>query len=449
MNNVKPRRLSPYWWPLNFIFFLILFPSHSFSLPPTERMSLQNGLRLIVSEAHSLPFVTFQLIIDGGSRFDPPNKEGLSYLTAKGLLHGTIKHTSKQMNELLDFMGANLHTDSSKDYITVGFKVLKKDLFQGFHLFMDVITLPVFPKDEFHSEIQRTLGIIKSVEEDPKELSEREFFKTLFAGTPYGHPVIGTEESILKLTRNDLAAFHSSYVRPNRAILVITGDISLNEIKMDLMSRLEAWPAGNVLPTSHKQPSAQNTKILTLERAISQANITLGNLAPQRNNPDFFPMIVTNYILGGGGFSSRLLTEIRAKRGLAYSIRSTFHFKKRVGSFLVSLQTKNDSAQEAISIVLEEIKKLQKEPVTDIELEGARKYLTGSFPLQLDTQAKLAGFLAQVEFYGLGEDYAHNYVSCIMAVTKEDVQRVAKKYLNPYNYTLVIVGNLKEGRFRK
>jgi zinc protease len=402
-----------------------------------------------VSEDHSLPFVTFQLIVDGGSRIDPPNKEGLSYIIAKGLLHGTTRHTAQQMNNTLDFLGANLSSSGSKDYISVALKVLKKDLVQGFNLFMDAITQPVFPEDEFRREVQRTLGAIKSVEEDPGGLSEREFFKTLFATSSYGHPVMGTEESLVRLTRSDLVSFHNTYIRPNNAILVIVGDVSLNEIKKDFMGRLETWFTGDVSKVSNEQSPVSSAKTLTIDRAITQANIVLGNLGPQRNNPDFFPMVVMNYILGGGGFSSRLVTEIRAKRGFAYSVHSAFDFKKYTGSFSVSLQTKNASAREAISIVLAEMKKIQTEPVTDKELEGARKYLTGSFPLRLDTQAKLANFLAQVEFYGLGNDYADKYVSHIMAVTKEDVQRVAKKYLNPDTYTLVVVGNLKEAGFRE
>ena len=445
MKNLRQHILYPYRWSVACLTFILLFlPRLSFSLPFTERATLQTGLRLIVSEDHSLPFVTFQLIIDGGSRIDPPNKEGLSYITARGLLHGTTRHTAQHMNNALDFLGANLSSSSSKDYISVALKVLKKDLVQGFNLFMDAITQPVFPEDEFRREIQRTLGAIKSVEEDPGGLSEREFFKTLFATSSYGHSVMGTEESLVRLTRSDLVSFHNTYIRPNNAILVIVGDVSLNEIKKDLMGRLEAWFAGQVSKVSYGQSPVSSAKTLTIDRAITQANIVLGNLGPQRNNPDFFPMVVMNYILGGGGFSSRLLTEIRAKRGFAYSVHSAFDFKKYSGSFSVSLQTKNASAREAISIVLAEMKKIQTEPVTDKELEGARKYLTGSFPLRLDTQAKLANFLTQVEFYGLGDDYADKYVSHIMAVTKEDVQRVAKKYLNPGKYTLVVVGNLKE-----
>jgi len=449
VKNSKLKSLYTYRWRICLIFILLVLPRLAFSLPFTERVTLQTGLRLIVSEDHSLPFVTFQLIIDGGSRIDPPNKEGLSYITAKGLLHGTTRNTAQHMNNTLDFLGANLSSSSSKDYISVALKVLKKDLVQGFNLFMDAITQPVFPEDEFRREIQRTLGAIKSVEEDPGGLSEREFLKTLFANSPYGHPVMGTGESLDRLTRNDMISFHNTYIRPNQAILVIVGDVSLNEIKKDLTGRLETWIAGEVSKVSYEQPPVSSAKTLTIDRAITQANIVLGNLGPPRNNPDFFPMVVMNYILGGGGFSSRLFTEIRAKRGFAYSVHSAFDFKKYTGSFSVNLQTKNDSAREAISIVLAEMKKIQTEPVTDMELEGARKYLTGSFPLRLDTQAKLASFLAQVEFYGLGDDHADKYVSHIKAVTKEDVQRVAKKYLNPGAYTLIVVGNLKEAGFRE
>ncbi|MGD9578321.1 MAG: M16 family metallopeptidase [Syntrophorhabdus sp.] len=448
MKSSKLQNLHLYLSLISLIFFLHFFPSFAFSLPLTERVTLQNGLRLIVAEDRSLPFVTFQLIIDGGSRLDPPDREGLSNMTAKGLLHGTTRHTAQQMSAMLDFIGAYLSTNSSKDYTSVGLKVLKKDLVQGFNLFIDALTQPLFPEDEFRREIQRTFGAIKSIEEDPGELSEREFSKTLFAKSPYAHPVTGTEQSLARLTRNDVASFHNTYIRPNRAILVIVGDVSLNEIKKDLMDRLETWSGRDVPEVSYEQLSNSKRQTWVIDRAITQANVVLGNLGPPRKNPDFFPIAVMNYILGGG-FSSRLLTEVRAKRGFAYSVNSAFDFKKFTGSFSVNFQTKNDSAREAISTVLEEMKKIQTEPVTDKELEGARKYLTGSFPLRLDTQAKLAGFLAQVEFYDLGDDYADTYTSRIMAVTKEDIQRVAKKYLNPDNYTLVAVGNLKEVGFKE
>lgn len=429
------------------VLMLSVSPSFSFSLPPVERETLDNGLRIVVSEDHSLPFVTFQVIVDGGSRLDPPLREGLSYLTAKGLLHGTSRYTARQLSYRLDFLGANLSATSSEDYLSVSLRALKKDFLEGWNFLMDAVIHPAFPEDEFRLEKLRTLGAIKAEDETPGTLSRRTFAKALFAATPYGHPVMGTEDSLGRLTRTDLVTYHDAYIRPNNAILVVVGDITLKEIKQHLLDRLESWPAGGILPVFSGQKPSPGIKLVTAERGTTQANLVLGNVVPPRNNPDYFPMVVMNYILGGGSFSSRLFAEIRAKRGFAYSVNSGFDFKKYAGSFAVTLQTKNASAREAVTVILEEMRKIQREPVTDRELEGAVKYLTGSFPLRLDTQAKLAGFLAQVEFYQLGADYGDTYASRVRAVTKDDIQRAAVAHLRPDNYVLAVVGNLKEGGF--
>lgn len=426
------------------VFFLSL---PALAMPPAERVTLENGLRLVISSDHSLPFVTFQMIIDGGSRLDPRGREGLSYITAKGLLHGTLDKTAQEINHALDFIGASLLSSSSSDYTSISLRILKKDLDKGFSLFMDAVTQPVFPEDEFKHEVQKTLGMIKSREEDPGTFADMEFQKGLFGTAPYAHPVTGTEESISVLTRKDVESFHNTHIRPNNAILVIAGDITMKETRQGLMKRLETWEAKPASVSSFELPPVSGIRILTADRSITQANIILGNAGPPRNNPDFFPMVVMNYILGGGGFSSRIFTEVREKRGLAYSVYSSFEFWKYAGSFTVSLQTKNPSAREAISVILEQMRKIQKESVTDRELDGAHRYLTGSFPLRLDTQAKIAGFLARIEFYGLGENYGKNYASRIRAVTKEDIRRVALKYLQPENYVLVVIANLTQAGF--
>jgi zinc protease len=189
---------------------------------------------------------------------------------------------------------------------------------------------------------------------------------------------------------------------------------------------------------------AKEKKTVKIDRAITQANIILGHSGVNRENPDYYALTVMNYILGGGGFASRLVEEIRNKRGLAYSVVSFFDPGKYPGSFQIVLQTKNSSAQQAISLSLQEMERIRKEQVSEKELEGAKKYLIGSFPLRLDTQGKLANFLTQVEYYGLGWDYPEKYPSLIRSVTREEVNRVAKKYLQPENYILVVVANLKE-----
>ena len=414
------------------------------AIPSVQRVVLPNRLVLLVSEEHSLPFVTFQLLINSGSWKDPHGEEGLSYLTAKGLLLGTTKRTVTAIDEELDFMGASLSSSSSRDYATLSLRVLKKDLDKGWDLFMEVLTQPTFPDEEIKREVEKTLAAIQSAEDQPGEVAEREFQKTLFLNDPYGHPVEGIKESVSKLTRERILHFYRSWYHPNSASLTVVGDITPEEIKTKLMPRLEKWPMGEVPALRFITNFEKEQKTVKINRPITQANIILGQAGVSRENPDFYALTVMNYILGGGGFASRLMEEIRNKRGLAYSVASFFDPGKFPGSFQVVLQTKNPSAKEAISLSLQQMERIQKELVLEKELEGAKNYLIGSFPMRFDTQGKLANFLSQVEYYGLGLDYSEKYPSLIQSVTREEVFRVAKKYLHPEKYVLVIVANLKE-----
>jgi len=414
------------------------------ALPPVQRMVLPNGLILLFSEEHSLPFITFQLLIDSGSRRDPPGQEGLSYLNARGLMLGTSKYTVTAINEDLDFMGASLNSSSSRDYATLNLKVLKKDLDKGFDLFMEVLTQPTFPEDEIKREIEKTLAANQSAEDQPEEVAEKAFQSSLFLTSPYGHPVEGTKESLPRLTRGTIVRFYRSYYHPQNAILTIVGDMTSDEVKEKLLPRLSKWPMGEVSKVPLVPTFAREPKTVKIDRTITQANIIIGHAGVSRDNPDYYALTVMNYILGGGGFSSRLVEEIRNKRGLAYAVTSFFDARKYPGSFQIVLQTKNASAREAITLSLQQMERIRKEEVLEKELEGAKRYLIGSFPIRLNTQGKLANFLTQVEYYGLGLDYPEKYPSLISSVTKEDILRVAKKYLHPENYILVIVANLKE-----
>jgi len=430
---------------LVFLIFCLAVPGGSlWAMPPVQRTVLPNHLVLLASEDHSLPFVTLQLLIDSGSWRDPQGEEGLAYLAARGLLLGTSKRTVNQVNEELDFMGASLNSSSGRDYATLTLRVLKKDLDKGLDLFMEVLTQPVFPEEEVKRELEKTLAAIQSGEDQPEEVAEKAFLKTLFLGSPYGHPVEGTRESVPRLTREGIVRFYRSYYHPNNAILTVVGDMTDEELKGKLISRLERWPVGEIpkLPFISKFEKEQKT--VKINRPITQANILLGHAGVSRGSPDFYAITVMNYILGGGGFVSRLMGEIRNKRGLAYSVGSFFDPGKYPGSFQIVLQTKNPSARDAISLSIQQMERIKKELVSEKELEGAKKYLIGSFPMRLDTQGKLANFLTQVEYYGLGLDYPERYPSLIRSITREEVRRVAKKYLHPKKYVLVIVANLKE-----
>ena len=222
------------------------------------------------------------------------------------------------------------------------------------------------------------------------------------------------------------------------------GDITPDEVKTRLLPRLEKWAAGEIPKESFETTFAGEPKTIKIDRGITQANIILGHAGVSRENPDYYALNVMNYILGGGGFASRLTEEIRNKRGLAYDVQSFFDPGKYPGSFQIVLQTKNGSAREAISLSIEQMERIRKDPVSGKELEGAQKYLIGSFPMRFDTQTKLAGFLAQVEYYGLGLDYPEKYPSVIHAISRDEILRVAQTYLHPERMILVIIANLKE-----
>ncbi len=430
---------------LGFLILCVGLPDSGLrAMPPVQRMVLPNHLVFLASEEHSLPFVTLQLLIDSGSWRDPPEQEGLAYLTARGLLLGTSRRTVSQINEVLDFMGASLSSSSGRDYATLSLRVLKKDLDKGFDLFMEVLTQPTFPEEEIRREVEKTLAAIQSEDDQPEEVAEKAFLKALFINSPYGHPVEGTKESVPRLTREAVTRFYRAYYHPNRAILTVIGDITDEELKGKFIPRLKKWPVGEIPKLSFTTEVEKEHKTVKIDRPITQANIILGHAGVSRENPDFYAITVMNYILGGGGFSSRLMEEIRNKRGLAYSVVSFFDPGKYPGSFQILLQTKNASAREAISLSLQQMERIREELVSEKELEGAKKYLIGSFPMRLDTQGKLANFLTQVEYYGLGLDYPEKYPSLIQSISREQVLRVAKKYIHPKNTILIVVANLKE-----
>jgi zinc protease len=309
---------------------------------------------------------------------------------------------------------------------------------------MEVLTQPNFPEEEIQREIEKRLAAIQSSEDQPEEVAEREFLKTLFPTSPYGHPIEGTKESLPRLKKEEALRFYQTYYHPNNSILTIVGDVNGNEINTKLLPRLKKWQMGKIPETSFNSTFTKKQKTVKIDRSITQANIIIGHSGVSRENPDFYSISIMNYILGGGGFASRLVEEIRNKKGLAYSVASFFDPGKYPGSFQIVLQTKNSSAREAISLALQQMNLIQKEPVSEKELEGAKKYLIGSFPMRLDTQNKLTNFLTQVEYYGMGLDYPEKYPSLIRSVSREEVFRVAQKYLDPKNYILIIVANLKE-----
>lgn len=430
---------------LTFAFFLSASPVHATG-PAADRRTLPNGALLIVSEQHALPMVVVQMIIDAGARRDPHGQEGLAALTADLLTEGTKTRSATQISAATDFIGASLGSSADSDYASLSLTVLGKDLDTGLSLLTDILLHPNFPDAEVKRRREAALASMKASEDDPGNVAQRAFVHSLFGDEPYGHLAIGTPPTVQGLARKDLVAFYERYYRPEHSIITVVGDVTAADIQQRLQSALKEWTPANVPAFTYPSIGAPHPETLTVQKPISQANIILGQRGVARDNPDYYGLTIMNYVLGGGGFSSRLLDNIRTKAGLAYSVGSFFSVNKSLGSFQVVMQTKNESANDAIQRACGEIARIRSEPISDDELKEAKLYLTGSFPLRLDTNAKIAGFLAQVEFFNLGADYADTYVQRINAVTKEEVLRVAQQYLHPEQMELVVVANLEQAK---
>lgn len=417
---------------------------YAFGLPPVQRTVLDNGLVLLVSEEHALPFVTINLMIKTGSKDDPQGEEGLADLTASGLLLGAAGRTLKQINEELDFMGAGMDSGANRDYTSVTLRVLKKDLQRAFSILMDVVTKPTFPVDEVKKERSRTLAAIQSSEDRPGTVADRAFQKALYLGGPYGHPTEGTRDTVSKLTREMIKSFHDLHYHPDNAILSVVGDIDQQSMERYMAPGLRKWPRGGLSEKPIEVKFSGRKELIKIDKPVVQSTVVIGNGGISRDNPDYYAAMVMNHILGSGNLTSRLMEDIRIKRGLAYSVASMFEGRKYPGPFLVFLQTKNSSTTEAIKATMENLERVRTELVSEKELEDAKKYLVGNFPQRFSTQSRIASFFAQVEYYGLGLDYPEKYPSLINGITREDVQRVARAYIHPDESVTVIVADLKE-----
>lgn len=417
-------------------------------ISPT-RLITPNGMTVLVLEQHFLPIVEIHALVKAGSAQDPPDKAGLANLVAGLLDEGTTTRTSKQLAEQIDFVGGSLGAHAGEDFSTTSVRVLQKDLDLGFTLLADILQRPVFPKQEFERVRSQILGELSSEKDDPGQVAMKAFDQMVFQNHPYRWPVNGTEETLKKVTLADVQNFYAKEYHPNQVILAIVGDVTVEQATALVQTHFGSWKRGSVQPRPAKKPAAIDKKVVQLiEKDITQSTIVIGHPGISRTNPDFYAVTVMNHILGAGGFSSRLMDSIRDKQGLAYSITSHYDARAMPGSFWINLQTRTETTNQAITNVLSEMKAIREAPVTDQELAEAKAFLMGSFPLRLDSTRKMAQVLSQVEFYGLGLDYFSQYTKWIERVTRGDVQRVAKQYLDPQHYALVVVGNIAKAKVR-
>jgi zinc protease len=431
-----PRRL----FSLLIVLAVLLAVPAGAAKPIAHREVLPNGIVLLVAERPAVPIVVVRAFTRAGAVLDPPDRGGLANLTGALLTRGTAKHTGPELDSAIEFVGGSLGAGAGRDGLTASLAVLKKDLALGLDLLAEVLLTPTFPPDEVKRKTAQIQAAIKRSEEDPGTVGGRALAKLVFPSHPYGMPVEGTMESVGKLTRDDVVRFHAANVRPDTTIIAVVGAISVDDARREIQSRFGLWkpPAEPPATTPSATPGGP-PKTDTIEKELTQATILLGRQAIRQTDPDYFPLSVASYVLGGGS-ASRLYSRVREEGGLAYAVYSYVNPAKYGASFTVSAQTRTAEVPKVVEIVREELARMIREPVTERELKLAKEYLIGSFPLRLDTSSKVADFVVAVEEQGLGLDYADRYKERVAKVTAADVQRVASKFFAPDTFSRVVVG---------
>ncbi|HUJ17557.1 MAG TPA: pitrilysin family protein [Nitrospirota bacterium] len=434
---------------LTLIVILLALPLAAPAQPIGKRIVLENGMVLLLSEKHDIPMVTINVALRAGNAAVPADKPGLASITAALLTQGTERRTAQKISSEIDFIGGSLSTGGGDDFASAGLKVLKKDLRTGLDLLSDVLMHPVFDQKEIDRKVRSTLAEIQRQKEEPGIVASEAFEKLVYGDHPYGRTNDDVAAYIPKLTRQDILDFYRSRYSPSGTIIAVVGDVTEKEIIPLLDEYFKGWKRIEpVAETSVPVPVIDAVTVKKIDMNVVQASIDLGHIGISRENPDYYAVLIMNYILGGGGFSSRLMDNIRDNKGLAYGVHSAFSAQKETGHFSVSIQTKNESANEVIAETLKEIRRIQSEPVSEKELADAKAYLTGSFPLRMDTSAKIAALLTSIEIYHLGLDYPQKYSGLINSVTRGDIQRVAGKYLHPDRLVIVVVANQEKAKLK-
>jgi zinc protease len=408
--------------------------------PLAHREILANGAVLLVAERPVIPIVVVRVGVPAGAVYDPADALGVANLTAALLTRGTARRTGPELDRAIEFVGGSLEAGAGSDGATVTLSVLKKDLGLGLDLLAEVLLRPAFDPDELTRKVTDIQGALRRSEQEPETVAARQLSRLMFPGHPYGRPVYGTIESVGKITREQVTAFYQRHYRPDGANIVAVGDVTVTEIRRELLQRLAGWaPPSVAVGAVAKAPSVAAAEERKIVRDLTQTTVLLGRPSIRQDDPDYFALSVATYVLGGGS-ASRLYTRVREERGLAYSVYSSLMPARYGASYLVSLQTRTDGLVEALELTRQEMARLGREPVAPAELSLAKSYLIGSFPLRLDTSGKLARFLGAVEENGLGLDYPERYKERIGRVTAADIQRVAAKYLDPATFSDVQVG---------
>jgi predicted Zn-dependent peptidase len=418
-------------------------------LPRAQEATLKNGLQVVLLESHKVPTFNMQLVVLSGGLSDKTDYRGLASFTATLLREGTSKRSSKDIAEQVDALGATLTANSGLSSMTsvVNTSGLIETLDQTLDLFADVIRNPTFPQAEVDKYKTRTLAQLQFQRSIPQFLAAEQFQRAIY-GT--GHPaslVTPPAESLKKLTSKDLAEFHSTYYRPNNAIIAIVGDVTMKEILPKLEKAFGDWEKGTVPATTiPAAPAPSDSRIYLIDRPGSvQTVLQLGTLGIERTSPDYFAVLLADRVLGGGP-SGRLFMNLREDKGYTYGAYSNFGGSKFKGTWVSSSEVRTDVTEGAMKEFMYELNRMRDETVTAEELDNAKRAIIGNFALSLEQpQALLQNIITQ-KLYNLPADYWDTYPQKVSAITAADVQRAAKQYIDLGHLQVVAVGDAAKAR---
>jgi zinc protease len=414
--------------------------------PKIQHWQAPSGARVYFVENHDLPMLDVAVDFPAGSGFDSAEKSGLA-----GLTHGLLDLGVEEMSEddiarRLADIGAQFGGTFDADRSNIALRTLssRAERDEALAIMARVLQRPLFPEAVLAREKSRLIAALKEAETKPESIASKAFSKAVFGGHPYGLPSSGEIATVEKLQRSDLDAFYSSHYGAKSAVVALMGDISRAEaeiIAQNLTAQLPPGGAGSEIVQVVKQNSASTLRI---PHPATQSHILIGAPGVARNDADYFPLYVGNYILGGGGFVSRLMQEVREKRGMAYSVYSYFIPMQQPGAFQIGLQTRKDQADEAIQLVNKTLRDFIERGVSEKELFAAKQNIINGFPLRIDSNKKILDYLSVIGFYHLPLTYLDDFPARISKVTVADITAAFKRKVNPDVLATVIVGAPEE-----
>lgn len=421
-------------------------PPRSAAIPKPIEQTLPNGLRVIVIERRESPLISAQLLIKNGGEVDPPELAGLADMTANLLTKGTQTRDATKIADQIESLGGSLQSSARWDSSSATVGVMSSKIGPAMEILADVVRRPTFKSEEVERLRQQYLDNITLALGDPGSIARYVAARVVFGDAPYGHPLGGTTESLTRITPADITKMHGRYYRPDNAILVIGGDITAKEGIALATRYFGDWSKpsepllGDVASAEDNVPKTGRVVVIDKPDA-GQAAVYLARTGINRRDPDFFRGIVTNSVLSG--YSGRLNQEIRIKRGLSYGAGSALDTRRRVGPFVASAQTKNESGAEVAGLLLEEVSKLSTAPPSEAELTPRKAVLIGNFSRNLETVDGIVSQIAALASYGVGLDEINRYINSVQAIGPQDVQKFAGTRLDAKTSNIVIVGNAK------